>query len=119
MILQQQGRTLTVSAPDPQHLLQTLTITITLSGYNTVTQQESQINVTQLSPAISFTADVSSSTGASYSATFSKVAQDILAQFGRESALTGTAGYYVTTEETQHVIVGLSPDALTEVYWRS
>jgi len=119
IILQQQVMTLTVSASDPQRLLQTLTITINIPGYHTVTQQDSQINVTQLSPAISFTVDVSSSTGASYSATFSKVAQDILAQFGRDSALTGTAGYYVTTEGTQHVIVELSPGALTEVYWRS
>jgi hypothetical protein len=46
------------------------------------------------------------------------VSQEILAQFGRDSGLTGTAGYYVTTEGTQHVIVGLSPGALTEVYWR-
>src|SRR5258708_22630254 len=47
------------------------------------------------------------------------VSQEILAQFGRDSGLTGTAGYYVTTEGTQHVIAGLSPDTLAEVYWRS
>jgi hypothetical protein len=47
------------------------------------------------------------------------VSQAILAQFGRDSDLTGTAGYYVTKEGTQHVIVGLGPGTLTEVYWRS
>jgi hyaluronate lyase len=33
--------------------------------------------------------------------------QDIVEQFARESALTGTAGYYVPSEEMQHIIVGL------------
>src|SRR6266516_7992373 len=47
IILQQQGSTLTVSASDPQRMLQTLTITINIPGYHTVTQQDSQIHVTQ------------------------------------------------------------------------
>ena len=47
----------------------------------------------------------------------SSVSQDVLASFS--NAIFGVAGYYVTGEGTQHVIVGTSDGNLTEVYWRS
>ena len=47
------------------------------------------------------------------------VSQDTLVQFPRDNAIIGVAGYYVSNEGTQHVIVGLRDGTLTEVYWRS
>ena len=47
----------------------------------------------------------------------SSVSQDVLASFS--NAIVGVAGYYVTGEGTQHVIVGTNDGTLTEVYWKS
>src|SRR5437016_7837769 len=47
----------------------------------------------------------------------SSVSQDVLASFS--NAIVGVAGYYVTGEGTQHVIVGTSDGTVTEVYWKS
>ena len=47
----------------------------------------------------------------------SSVSQDVLASFS--NAIFGVAGYYVTGEGTQHVIVGTSDGTVTEVYWKS
>src|SRR5438094_9777502 len=47
------------------------------------------------------------------------VSQDVLVQFGRSNVMVGIAGYYVSSEGTQHVIVGFRDGTLTEVYWKS
>src|SRR5260221_6053780 len=47
------------------------------------------------------------------------VSQDVLAQFAPGKAISSVAGYYVSNEGTQHVIVGFVDGTLTEVYWRS
>ncbi len=45
--------------------------------------------------------------------------QDVLVQFSPDNAIIGVAGYYVSNEGTQHVIVGFRDGTLTEVYWKS
>ena len=47
------------------------------------------------------------------------VSQDVLVQFAPGKAISSVAGYYVSNEGTQHVIVGFVDGTLTEVYWRS
>lgn len=48
------------------------------------------------------------------------VSTDVLTHFDANSSINGIAGYYVSDEGSQHVIVGTSDsnnDTLTEVYW--
>src|SRR5258708_19836934 len=47
------------------------------------------------------------------------VSQDVLVQFAPGKAISSVAGYYVSNEGTQHVIVGFVDGSLTEGYWRS
>ena len=52
----------------------------------------------------------------------SSVSTDVLTHFDSNSLINGIAGYYVSNEGTQHIVVGTSDsngDSLTEVYWKS
>ena len=47
------------------------------------------------------------------------VNQDVLTNFSSSFTFGGISGYYVPTEDTQHVIVGTNDNQLTHVYWKS